>query len=201
MQPHRDVGIVLRRRLREEVAPYEDDARVGVEPHPVAGALVGAEDQLEVAVGVDLELPVVAIRQDRSVDAACGIRAMDRERDVRLATARTGDPVRAVAADQRLVVDRVGVVAEELARRRDDRGEARSLRISFEEQLGALGEQVEDVAEPLDGVELVRLALWGEHVVVAHVGEQPDEFVERLGGLRCERHQVSRQIAVGWWGS
>ena len=111
------VGIVLGRLLGEEVAPHEHDPRVGIELHPVARPLVGAEDQLEVAVGVDVELAVVEVGEHRAVDAAGRVGPVDGERDVDLAVARAGDAVRPVAADHRLVVDRVGVVAEELARR------------------------------------------------------------------------------------
>ena len=193
---HLHVGIVLGRSLGEEVAAHEHNARVGVEADPVPWVLVGAEDQLEVAVGVDLELAVVHVGEHRAVDAPGGVRPVHGERDVDLTVARAGDPIRAVAADQRLVVDGVGVVAEELACRRDDRREAWSLGVTFEEQLGALRQQMEDVPEALDRVELVGLALRGEHVVVADVREEADELVERLGRLWCERHGASTPLVA-----
>ena len=115
---------------------------------------------------------------------------MNGEGDVDLTVAFSRDPVRPVAAYHCLVVDRVGVVAEKLARGRDNRREARSLRVPLEKELRALGEQVEDVPKALDRVELIELAFRREHVVVADVGEETDELVERLGRLWGERHDA-----------
>jgi hypothetical protein len=196
VQLHADVGVVLRGHFLQEIAAHDDDAGIGVELDPVPGALVGTEDQLEVAVRVDVELLVVEVGEDRPVDPPCRVATMDRERDVHLTVALSRHAVRTIAANERLVVDRVGIVAEELARRRDDRREPRSFRVAFEEELGALGEQVEDVAESFDRVQLVEVALFVEHVVVADVREQPDELVERLGRLMGHGHLASRQIAV-----
>ena len=171
---------------------------IGREPDPVPRVLVRAEDELEAAVGRELEVAVVAVGEDRAVDAAGRVGSVDRERDVGLAGPPARHPVRAVTTDDGLLVERVRVVAEELAGRRDDRREARAVGIGLDEQLRGFGEQLRDVPEPLDDVELVGEPLRGQDVLVADLREQVDELVEGRGGLRRERHRwVS--ISRGPW--
>jgi hypothetical protein len=114
---------------------------------------IRAQDELVGAVGCDVEVAVVDVGAHRPVDATRGIRPVHRERDVALLVAPPGDAIGAIATDHRLLVERIRVVAEELARRRDDRREARALGVGLDHQLRCLGQQLRGVPDRLDGVE------------------------------------------------
>ena len=167
---------------------------VGVELHPVGtriGRLLGAEHDLVRAVGRERELAVVDVGQHPAVEATVDGFRVDGEGDVRLLAPHAEDAVRAVAADLREVVDRVGVVTLQLARRIDDQGHARVVGIALDEELRHAREHLGDVAVALHHVDVLGEALLVQHVAVADLGEQGDELVERLGGLRCSIHARS----------
>ena len=94
--------------------------------------------------------------------------------------------------DARPVVDRVGVVAEQLALRRHDAREHRPRGIALEVMLGARGEQVQHEAVRLGTGHLLDDAALGREVAVADLAQQIEEFAERFsrGGRRVGHRQL-----------
>jgi hypothetical protein len=94
-------------------------------------------------------------------------------------------------ADRRVEVDRVGVVARDLARGRHDALEARARRVGLE-----VGDEAafEDVHERAVGVRDVGLALevpLGSRPALVDLGEQVDQLAQRLAALGLAHRGVS----------
>ena len=153
----RSFGVAVRERLTNQ-----DHRRVGRELQPVARSLVLAGDDLETAVGVELEVVVVEVAGAASDAVARRIvLVLGREAQVRDRSPRAGDAVVELRIDAGARVHVVGVVEAEAAVRR----QRREVRVTgtgvLEERRQPVLEQTAEIAQPLGAIEV------GEAQVVA----------------------------------
>jgi hypothetical protein len=182
---HRRGNLVL------EVVPRRDAARVGGQGEPVALLRLSPQSDLEASVRRDVELRVVDDPRGALRHPAVRRARLDRDRDVGGAGHVAPKPVAVIGGDRRLVVDRVGVVAEELpgGKRELAQPGMGGARLDACQQGGL--EEVEHGAQRLgDVVGLLHEPL-GPGVAVGELAQQVEEIVECLAALGCGGRQDS----------
>ena len=157
--------------------------------HPVALLRRAAERDLVAAVGRDVEVRVVDHARGAGGVPAVGGAGVDRDRRVDRAADVAAHAVRVPRVDGRVEVDRVGVVAEHLAPRRDPLREPGMLRIAFELAVQRGLEQVDEEAMAVDVVPLARHAEVGAEVALVDLGEG----MRAAHGTPCGSGSRSRQ--------
>jgi hypothetical protein len=109
-----------------------DPGRLGIEREPIAIPSRAADPDLEAPVSRDLELRIVDGAGRPTRHRAVLASHLQRDGDVDGAVHVPAHDVLAIARDRRVVVDRIGIVAREIAAGRRDAPEVRAARVRLE---------------------------------------------------------------------
>ena len=167
---------------------------------PVALAGLAAEEDLEAAVGVDVERGVVEYSYDLVVHRPPGLAGLHRDRHVGGGLRLAGHPVGVIGGDGGVEVDGVGVVAQQLSVRGDDAMEPGSGRVALEQSDQAPLQVVHQgpvrADNIVDGVQVP----FRRCPAPVDLAQQVDQFVQRPAGLSIYRLVTHRRLLRrNWW--
>ena len=154
---------------------------------PVALAGLAADEDLEAAVGVDVERGVVEHPHDLVVHRTPGLAGLHRDRHVRGALRLAGHPVGVVGGDGGVEVDGVGVVAQQLSVRGDDAMEPGGGRVALEQADQAPLQVVHQGPVGADDIVGGVQIPFRRHPAPVHLAQQVDQLVQRPAGRGVPR--------------
>ena len=149
---------------------------------PVALAGLAAEEDLEAAVGVDVERGVVEHPHDLVVHRTPGLAGLHRDRHVGGALRLAGHPVGVVGGDGGVEVDGVGVVAQQLSVRGDDAMEPGGGRVALEQSDQAPLQVVHEGPVRADNIVGGVQIPFRRHPAPVHLAQKVDQLVQRPAG-------------------
>ena len=180
----------------EVVAGADRSGDLG-QPQPVAGAGLAAEEDLEAAIGVDVEGLVVEHAHRLVVHRAPGLAGLDGDRHVGGALDLAGHPVGVAGGDGGVEVDGVGVVAQHLAVGVDDAMEPWGGRVALEQSDQAPLQHVHDGPVGAEDVLVAVQVPLRRHPALVDLAEQLDQLVQGPPGLSL--HPRPSPLGISGW--
>ena len=178
-----------------EVVPGADRPGALGQGQPVALAGLAAEEDLEAAVGVDVERLVVEHPHHLVVHRTPGLAGLHRDRHVGGALRLAGHPVGVVGGDGGVEVDGVGVVAQQLSVRGDDAMEPGGGRVALEQSDQAPLQVVHQGPVRADNIVGGVQIPFRRHPAPVGLAQQVDQLVQRPAGLSVH----GRRLRRNWW--
>ena len=173
------------------VVTCRDAGRLGIEREPIAIPSWAADPDLEAPVSRDVELRIVDDAGRPARHRAVLASHLQRDGDVDGAVHVPAHDVLAIARDRRVVVDRIGIVARELAAGRNDAPEVRAARVRLEHPAEATFEDVHERAVRTDDVGLAGEPPLGARPTLVDLTQEVDELTQGLAGFGSYRHGSS----------